>query len=68
MNREIKVEYCFEKNAKVLERDSEELVAYAKHFEKDVLPEIVEIERKKASAREFAYQLRVSGFCAISPR
>jgi len=62
MNREIKVEYCFEKKAKILERDSEKLTEYAKHFEEDVLPEIKEIERKKSSAKEFAYQLRVSEF------
>ncbi len=62
MKREIKVEYCFEKKAKILERDSDKLRDYAKHFEEDVLPEIKEIERKKSSAKEFAYQLRVSGF------
>jgi hypothetical protein len=62
MNREIKVEYCFEKKAKILERDSDKLTEYAKHFEENVLPEIKEIERKKSSAKEFAYQLRVSGF------
>ena len=62
MNREIKVEYCFEEEAKILERDSDKLKEYAKHFENDVLPEIKKIERKKSSAKEFAYQLRVSGF------
>ena len=60
MNQDIKVQYCFEKKAKVLRRDSKKLNDYAKHFEKSVLPEIIEIERKKSLAHEFAYQLRVS--------
>ena len=56
------LEYCFEEKAKVLERDSEKLTEYAKHFDESVLPEIRKTEKKKSSAKEFAYQLRVSGF------
>ncbi len=60
MNRDIKVRYCFEERAKILRLDSKKLKDYAKHFEERILPEIKEIERKKSSANEFAYQLRVS--------
>lgn len=60
MNQKIKVQYCFEEKAKILKRDSKKLKEYAKHFEESVLPEIKEIEKKKSSAKEFAYQLRVS--------
>ena len=60
MSREIEVQYCFEKKAKILERDSDELTEYAKHFNESVLPEIKEIERKKSSAKEFADQLRIA--------
>jgi hypothetical protein len=60
MNQAIKVQYCFEEKAKILKRDSKKLTEYAKYFEENVLPEIREIEKKKSSAKEFAYQLRVS--------
>jgi len=56
MNQAIKVQYCFEEKAKILKRDSKKLTEYAKHFEENILPEIREIEKKKSSAKEFAYQ------------
>jgi len=60
MNRTIEIQYCFEKTATVLDRDSEKLSKYSRHFKEEVLPEIRDIEKKKATARELAYQLRVS--------
>lgn len=62
MSREVKVQFSFEKQAKVLERSSEELKNYEDYFEKNILPEIREIEKRKTTARDKAYQLRVSGF------
>ena len=60
MSREVKVQFSFEKQAKVLERSSEELKNYENYFEKNILPEIREIEKRKTTARDKAYQLRVS--------
>ena len=60
MKQNIKVEYSFESTAEVLDRRSEELIEYEKYFEKNILPEIREVERRKTKAREKAYQISVS--------
>jgi len=60
MSREVKVQFSFEKQAKVLDKSSEELKNYENYFEKNILPEIREIEKRKTTARDKAYQLRVS--------
>jgi hypothetical protein len=60
MSGEVEVQFSFEKRATVLEKSSEELMSYEKYFEKNILPDIREIEKRKTTAREKAYQLRVS--------
>jgi len=60
MKREVKVEYSFEKKAEVMDIQSEELKAYEEYFDKKILPEIKEVERRKTKAREKAYQIHVS--------
>jgi hypothetical protein len=60
MKQEIKVEFSFSKDAEILDRHSEELREYERYFEKKILPEIREIERRKTRAREKAYQIHVS--------
>jgi len=60
MKQKIKVQYSFEKEAKILDRESEELREYEEYFEKSILPEIREVERRKTRAREKAYQIHVS--------
>jgi hypothetical protein len=60
MSGEVEVQFSFEKRATVLEKSSEELMRYEKYFEKNILPDIREIEKRKTTAREKAYQLRVS--------
>lgn len=66
MIRKIEVEYSFEKNSSVLERESQELKEYEIHFEKEMIPEIQEIERRKIEAREKAYRIFVSAACSVS--
>jgi len=61
MKQDVKVEYSFAKNAELMDRESEELKEYERYFEKKVLPEIKEVERRKTKAREKAYQMYVSG-------
>jgi hypothetical protein len=60
MSREMGVQFSFEKRATVLEKNSEELKNYEEYFEKNILPDIREIEKRKTTARAKAYQLRVS--------
>lgn len=61
MKQDVKVEYSFVKNAELMDRESEELKEYERYFEKKVLPEIQEVERRKTKATEKAYQMYVSG-------
>jgi hypothetical protein len=44
----------------VLEKGSGKLKNYESYFEKSILPEIIEIEKRKITAKDKAYQLRVS--------
>ncbi|HOQ43404.1 MAG TPA: hypothetical protein PLG94_16460 [Smithellaceae bacterium] len=60
MSKEVKVQFSFEKQAKVLEKGSGKLKNYESYFEKSILPEIIEIEKRKITAKDKAYQLRVS--------
>jgi len=60
MSREMEVRFSFEKRATVLEKNSEELKNYEEYFVKNILPDMREIEKRKTTARDKAYQLRVS--------
>ena len=59
MKKEIKIKYSFEARAKELNKDSEELQAYARFFDENIYPEMVEIEKRKNKAVEEAYKIRV---------
>ena len=52
--------YSFEKKAKVMEMESKEMKQYEEYFDKNILPEIREVERRKVLAREEAYKIRIS--------
>jgi len=60
MKREVKVKYSFEKTAEVMDFQSEEVKAYEEYFEKKILPEVKEVERRKTKAKGKAYQIHVS--------
>jgi hypothetical protein len=60
VSKDLKVEYSFAARAEVLDRDSKELQEYEEYFEREILPEMKEVERRKVKAREKAYQLHVS--------
>ena len=66
MNKEIDIKYSFEKKAKVMEMGSEDTKQYEEYFDKNILPEIKEIERRKVLAREEAYKIRISACLSIS--
>lgn len=67
MNKEIDIKYSFEKKAKVIEMGSEDTKQYEEYFDKNILPEIKEIERRKVLAREEAYKIRISA-CLNIPK
>ncbi len=60
MNKEINIKYSFGKKAKIMEMGSENTRQYEEYFDKNILPEIKEIERRKILAREEAYKIRVA--------
>ena len=60
MTQKIKVEYSFESKAEILDKQSEEIKEYESYFKNDILPEILEIEKRKIKARERAYRIYVS--------
>ena len=60
MSKGLKVEYSFAARAEVLDRGCEELLEYEEYFDKEILPEMKEIEKRKVKTREKAYQLHVS--------
>ena len=60
LTEKIKVKYSFSSKAEILDRQSEELKEYEIYFEKEILPEIKEIEKRKIKARDRAYRINVS--------
>ena len=59
MPTDIKVTYAFEEHAQILDKNSEKLKAYTALFNEKILPEMVEVERRKNKAIEEAYKIHV---------
>lgn len=55
MTEKVKVRYSFSSKAEIMDRESEELKKYGTYFDKEILPEIKEIEKRKLKDREHAY-------------
>ena len=68
MNKETDFKYSFEKKAKVMEMESKEMKQYEEYFDKNILPNIRKVERRKVLAREEAYKIRISACLNISKR
>ena len=60
MSEKIEVKYSFSSKAEILDKRSKELKEYEIYFEKEILPEIKEIEKRKTKAIERAYRINVS--------
>lgn len=59
MPKNITVTYSFEKQSQILDKDSEELKAYIALFDEQILPEMIDVERRKNKAIEEAYKIRI---------
>lgn len=65
MKKIIEVKYSFTKDAEIMDRESEELKAYKRLFEDEVVPEMKEVERRKTKAIEQAYKIRICGHLTL---
>ena len=55
-------------NGKRYEMESKEMKQYEEYFDKNILPNIRKVERRKVLAREEAYKIRISPRLNISKR
>jgi hypothetical protein len=65
MKKITEIKYSFAKDAEIMDRESEELKAYKRLFEDEVIPEMKEVECRKTKAIEQAYKICICGHLTL---